>query len=44
MSERIDDFIKQEYKLCFETDQAPLGLNEEIVHFISKKKTNLPGC
>lgn len=42
MSEKIDQFISQEYKLGFETDiaedQAPLGLNEEIITFISKKK------
>mgnify|MGYP005664097561 CR=1 FL=1 len=42
MSPKIDEFIGQEYKLGFETDiaeeQAPLGLNEEIIRFISKKK------
>lgn len=42
MSAEVDNIIKQEYKLGFETDieseQAPLGLNEDIINFISKKK------
>ncbi|MDF1881863.1 Fe-S cluster assembly protein SufB [Sulfurimonas sp. MAG313] len=42
MSTKIDDIISSEYKLGFETDiemdQAPLGLNEGIISFISKKK------
>ncbi len=42
MSKQIDSFISQEYKLGFETDieteQAPLGLNENIIAFISHKK------
>ncbi len=42
MSRQIDSFIAQEYKLGFETDieteQAPLGLNEGIIAFISHKK------
>ena len=42
MSSNIDKIINQEYKLGFETDiqteQAPLGLNEDIISFISKKK------
>jgi len=42
MSQKIEEFIDQEYKLGFKTDidedQAPLGLNEEIISFISKKK------
>jgi len=42
MSQQIDSFIAQEYKLGFETeieiDQAPLGLNENIISFISHKK------
>jgi len=42
MSSSIDKIINQEYKLGFETDiqteQAPLGLNEDIISFISKKK------
>ena len=42
MSVEVDNIIKQEYKLGFETDiqteQAPLGLSEGIIEFISKKK------
>jgi Fe-S cluster assembly protein SufB len=42
MSPKIEEFIDQEYKLGFETDiaedQAPLGLNEEIIRLISNKK------
>ena len=42
MSQKIEEFIDQEYKLGFETDiaedQAPLGLNEDIIRLISKKK------
>jgi len=42
MSTQIDSLLEQEYALGFETDiqndQAPLGLNEDIIHFISKKK------
>ncbi len=42
MSQKIEEFIDQEYKLGFKTDidedQAPLGLSEEIIAFISKKK------
>ncbi len=42
MSQEIEAFIDQEYKLGFETDideyQAPLGLNEDIIKLISKKK------
>ncbi len=42
MAQKIEEFIDQEYKLGFKTDidedQAPLGLNEEIIAFISKKK------
>lgn len=42
MSPKIEEFIDQEYKLGFETDivedQAPLGLNEDIIRLISKKK------
>ncbi len=42
MSSEVDNIIKQEYKLGFETDiqteQAPIGLNKEIITFISKKK------
>ena len=42
MSSSFDKIINQEYKLGFETDvatdQAPLGLNEDIISFISKKK------
>lgn len=42
MSKAIEELVEQEYKLGFETDieedQAPLGLNEEIIRFISKKK------
>ena len=42
MSTDLDTIINQEYKLGFETDiqteQAPLGLNEDIISFISKKK------
>ncbi len=43
MSPKIDKFIDQEYRLGFETDiiedQAPLGLNEDIIRLISKKKS-----
>ena len=42
MSQDIEAFIDQEYKLGFETDvdmdQAPIGLNEDIIKLISKKK------
>lgn len=42
MSHDINEFITQEYKFGFETDiqsdQAPLGLNEDIIRFISVKK------
>ncbi len=42
MSQKIEEFIDQEYRLGFETDiaedQAPLGLNEDIIRLISKKK------
>ena len=42
MSSNFDSVIDQEYQLGFETDiqteQAPFGLNEEIITFISKKK------
>ena len=42
MSTNIESIVSQEYKLGFETDveteQAPLGLNEDIIAFISKKK------
>ena len=41
MSAEVDSIINQEYKLGFatdiETEQAPLGLNEGIITFISKK-------
>src|SRR2546423_6200288 len=41
-TETIEGFVKQEYKYGFYTDveaeSAPLGLNEETVRFISKKK------
>lgn len=40
--EEIQDIASQEYKWGFvtdvEADQAPPGLNEDIVRFISKKK------
>jgi len=43
MSVEVDNIIKQEYKLGFETDiqidQAPLGLNRDIITFISEKKS-----
>ena len=42
MSHDINEFITQEYKFGFETDiqsdQAPAGLNEDIIRFISHKK------
>ena len=42
MSAEVDSIINQEYKLGFatdiETEQAPLGLNEGIIAFISNKK------
>ena len=42
MSAEVDSIINQEYKLGFatdiETEQAPLGLNEDIIAFISNKK------
>jgi len=42
MSTNIESIVSQEYKLGFETnvetEQAPLGLNEGIIAFISKKK------
>jgi len=42
MSAEVDNIIAQEYTLGFETDiqteQAPLGLNEDIIKFISAKK------
>ena len=42
MSTNIESIVSQEYKLGFETnvetEQAPLGLNEDIIAFISKKK------
>lgn len=42
MSTDFNTIVNQEYKLGFETDiqteQAPLGLNEGIISFISKKK------
>lgn len=42
MSAEVDSIINQEYKLGFatdiETEQAPLGLDEDIIAFISKKK------
>jgi len=42
MAQDIEAFIDQEYKLGFETDvdmdQAPIGLNEDIIKLISKKK------
>lgn len=42
MSSQLDAVIANEYKLGFETDiesdQAPLGLNEDIIRFISAKK------
>ena len=43
----IDDITQSEYKYGFvsniESDNAPKGLNEEIVRFISAKKMNLNG-
>jgi len=42
MSTQIDKILSQEYTPGFETDiqsdQAPLGLNPDIIRFISKKK------
>lgn len=42
MSSQLDALLSQQYTLGFETDieadQAPLGLNEEIIRFISHKK------
>ena len=42
MSTSIESIVSQEYKLGFETnvqtEQAPLGLNEDIIAFISAKK------
>jgi len=42
MSSQINTIVKQEYKLGFETDiqteQAPFGLSEDIIRFISHKK------
>jgi len=42
MSTNIESIVSQEYALGFETDvqmeQAPLGLNKDIIAFISKKK------
>ncbi|PHS57432.1 MAG: Fe-S cluster assembly protein SufB [Sulfurimonas sp.] len=42
MSSQIEKLLDTEYKLGFvtdiESDQAPLGLNEEIIRFISEKK------
>lgn len=42
MPDTLHDIIDQEYRLGFETDiesdQAPMGLNEEIIRFISHKK------
>ena len=42
MSTEIDEVLATEYQLGFttdiESDQAPLGLSEEIIHFISAKK------
>lgn len=41
-TETIESLVKQEYKYGFVTDieseSAPLGLNEDIVRFISAKK------
>lgn len=48
MSHDINEFITQEYKFGFETDimsdQAPPGLSEEIIRFISAKKRSRSGC
>ena len=42
MAKEIDEIVSQEYKLGFETDveeeQAPPGLSEDIIRYISEKK------
>ncbi len=42
MASKIDEVLSSEYKLGFETDiesdQAPVGLNEDIIRLISHKK------
>jgi len=46
MSKTITKILEKEYALGFETDiqniQAPIGLNEDIITFISKKKEEPP--
>jgi Fe-S cluster assembly protein SufB len=44
----LDEVTQSEYKYGFytdiEMDQAPKGLNEDTIRFISAKKTNRNSC
>lgn len=46
-NEILEEFTSSEYKYGFvtniEADEAPKGLNEDIIRFISKRKTNQNG-
>ena len=46
--DRVREIDVDKYKYGFETDiesvRAPKGLNEDIVRFISAKKTSPTGC
>jgi len=52
MAEKVDEILQEvtssDYKYgfesFFETDEAPIGLDESIIHFISKRKMSLNGC
>jgi len=48
MNEVLEQKISTEYKYGFVTDidsdNAPKGLNEDIIQFISAKKMNQNGC
>ena len=44
----IEKKLKSDYKYGFvsniEADEAPKGLNEDIIRFISSKNVSQPGC
>ena len=44
----LDEFTRKEYEFGFttdiEADKAPPGLNEDIIRFISAKRTSRTGC
>lgn len=46
--ELLEEITSSEYKYGFvtdiEADEAPMGLDESTIRFISAKKMNLSGC